>query len=122
AGPARKIRNLQIGTRRVDVVRMRQMMRADKKVAAGNCHVLCQLTFDRKVSLVRIRVFEILFDVQRERQDRTKPREGLIVKALPAKLVLRGCGGARRIKTRGTKRICSRRSADRSLEHLRCIE
>ena len=77
---------------------MRQVVRADEQIAAGDGHVFRQLTLDRKVRLIRVRVFEILADVQGERQDWSKAGEGLIVKALAAKLILRSGGGTRRSK------------------------
>ena len=64
------------------------MVRAYEDIAAGNCHVLGQLTLDRKVRLVRVRVLEILFDVQSKRQHWTKPGKRLIVEALAAELIL----------------------------------
>src|SRR5437899_11210490 len=82
---------------------MRQVMRPDEQVAAGDRHVLRQLTLDRKVRLVGVRVFEILADVQRERQDWSKARERLIVKALTAKLISRRRGGGRSKYTRGAE-------------------
>src|SRR6185437_454326 len=85
----------QIGSRRVDVERVRQVMSADVDVAARDRHVLGQLTLDREVALVRVCVLEIFLHVQRERQHWTKTRERLIVEALSAELILRASRDAR---------------------------
>ena len=74
---------------------MRQVMRADEQVATGDRHVLRQLALDRKVRLIGVRIFEILADVQSERQYWSKARELLIVEALTAKLILRASSGTR---------------------------
>ena len=97
-------------------------MRPDEQVAAGDRHVLCQLTLDREVRLVGVRVFEILADVQRERQDWSKARERLIVKALTAKLISRSRGGARSKYTRWAEWVSRGCGTHSSLEYLSGVE
>src|SRR5436190_9994352 len=100
---------------------MRQMMRADEKITAGDRHVLSQLPLDREVRLVRVRVFKSLADMQRKRQHWSKARERLIVEALATSLILSGGRGARCA-------VHSRNSAheitddDGALENLRRIQ
>src|SRR5215813_11834171 len=98
---------------------MRQMMCADEEVAGRDRHVLRQLSLDRHVCLVRIRIFEVLTHVQREGQNRTESWEGLIVETLPAELVLRARGNTRRDHTGWTdRRYWSARRTNSSLKYL----
>src|SRR5262249_7411575 len=94
------------------------MVGAHEKVAARNCHVPSQLSFDGKVRLIRVRVFKILLDVQRERKHRSESGERLVVEPLPSKLVLRGRGGTWRRKAGRTQRIYARRGTYCSLKDL----
>src|SRR2546421_1474136 len=97
-------------------------MSADEQVAAGDRHVLRQLTLDREVRLVGVRVFEVLADVQREWQYWSKAGELLIVEALAAKLILRSGGGARGKYPRWAERVSRGCSTHSSLEYLSGIE
>src|SRR6266545_4132722 len=73
---------------------MRQVVRAYKDVTRRESHVLRELTLNREVTLVGIGVFEFLIWEKRERQNRAKAREGLVIEALASKLILRTRGGA----------------------------
>src|SRR6185369_7103025 len=99
------------------------MMSADEDVAAGNRHVFRQLTLDREVTLIRVRVLKVLLHVQRERKHWSKTREGLIVESLPTELILRAGGDARRRDTRRTnRRNWSTGGTHSSLKHLHRVE
>src|ERR1043165_2297965 len=90
---------------------MRQVMRADKNIAARDRHVFGQLTLDREVTLIRVCVLKVLLHVQRERKHWTKARERLIVETLATELILRAHGDARSHNARRANRC------DRSEEH-----
>src|SRR5439155_5605129 len=99
----------------------RQMMCANKQIARGKGHVLRNLALHSKVSLIRIGVFEILPNWKSERKQSSESREGLIVEALPAKLVLSAGSSARSTVNAwpGARKITNNHA---SLKHLNSIQ
>ena len=94
------------------------MMRTDEQVPRGNRHVLRQLSLNRKVRLICIRVFKVFVHRQREGQNWSKAWERLIIKALAPELILRACGRTRRQDTGWADRISACCRADGSLKNL----
>src|SRR6185369_8109834 len=102
---------------------MWQMMRADEYVTTRHRHVFRDLTLDREIALVRVRVFEVLLHMQRERKHWTKTRERLIVESLATELILRARGDTGRHDAGGANRCYwSTRRTDSSLKHLHGVE
>src|SRR6266852_2030044 len=66
------------------VLRVPQVARVDGNETGRKNRVLAYLTFDRQVALRGIGVFEILANVEREGQDRTKARERARIEPLKA--------------------------------------
>src|SRR5262245_7155015 len=102
---------------------MRQVMSADKNVAARDRHVFGQLTLDSEVALIRVGILKVLLHVQREGKHWAKARERLIVETLATKLILRARRDARSHNTgRTDRRHWSTRRTNRALKHLDRIQ
>ncbi len=86
--------------RRVEVGRVRQVVRAREEPARLERHVLRELLFERHVGLVGVGVLEVRGDGQREGEERAEAGEGLVVEALAAELVVGAGGDARRAEAR----------------------
>src|SRR5207244_2430113 len=113
---------LQIRSRRIHIQRMRQMMCSHEQVTRRDGHVLRQLSLDCKVCLVRVGVFKVLGDVQRERKYRPKTREGLIVETHSAKLVLRARRNAWRKDSRRTDWVSASAGTNSTLKDLHRVQ
>src|SRR5215510_2965869 len=102
---------------------MRQVMRANKNIAARDRHVFGQLPLDREVTLIRVGVLKVLLHVQREGKYWTKARERLIVQALATELILRANRDARSHNPcRTDRRHWSTRRTNSSLKYLHRIQ
>src|SRR5262249_30861062 len=94
-------------------------MPPDKHVTGRNRHVLRYLSFNSEIRLVRISVFKVFADGQRERQNGAEAGEGLIVETLSPELILRASCQARCSKTWSTEWSAG---AQRPLKDLRGIQ
>src|SRR5437868_15000007 len=102
------------------------MARPHEQVFRRDAQVTAQLLFEAEASLLRISELKILGDRQCEWKHAAKPRESLVIEALPQELVLRGWRNARGERARRLRgadwsqvRASSPRYADCALEYLR---
>ena len=96
SGKTLEILNLQSRVRRIQIGRVRQVMRADENIRNRHRHIARQLPLERQIRLRCRSVFEVFRDRQRERQNRAETGKRLIVKTLSAELILRRRSHARR--------------------------